>query len=97
MSAAAEADVLILGAGGAGLRCAIHAARRGRRVVVVDHAKKIGGQILIPGGGRYQLHERRRRAGSIHSEESALLEIRALALCAGGLRPDGPRSWHSVP
>src|SRR3954467_15611922 len=32
--------------------CAIHAGRRGRRVVLVDHAKKLGGKILISGGGR---------------------------------------------
>ena len=45
-------DVLIIGAGGAGLMCASHAGRRGRRVLVLDHAKKIGGKILISGGGR---------------------------------------------
>jgi predicted Rossmann fold flavoprotein len=45
-------DVLILGAGGAGMMCAIHAARRGRSVLLVDHGSKIGGKILISGGGR---------------------------------------------
>lgn len=45
-------DAIILGAGGAGLMCAIHAGRRGRRVLVLDHAEKIGGKILISGGGR---------------------------------------------
>ena len=45
-------DVVILGAGGAGMMCAIHAARRGRQVVLIDHASKIGGKILISGGGR---------------------------------------------
>src|SRR4051812_31579706 len=45
-------EVLIIGAGGAGLMCAIHAARRGRRVLVLDHAKRLGGKILISGGGR---------------------------------------------
>lgn len=45
-------DVIILGAGGAGMMCAIHAGRRGRRVLLIDHAKKIGGKILISGGGR---------------------------------------------
>lgn len=47
-----EADVVILGAGGAGMMCAIRAGRRGRSVVLLDHAKKIGGKILISGGGR---------------------------------------------
>lgn len=45
-------DVVILGAGGAGMMCAIHAGKRGRSVLLVDHARKIGGKILIAGGGR---------------------------------------------
>ena len=45
-------DVIIIGAGGAGMMCGMQAARRGRRVVILDHAKKIGGKILISGGGR---------------------------------------------
>jgi hypothetical protein len=45
-------DVIVLGAGGAGMMCAIQAGRRGRRVVLLDHSKKIGGKILISGGGR---------------------------------------------
>lgn len=45
-------DVLILGAGAAGLFCAIEAAGRGRRVAVLEHADRIGKKILISGGGR---------------------------------------------
>lgn len=45
-------DVAVVGAGAAGLMCAITAAGRGRRVVVLDHARKLGGKILISGGGR---------------------------------------------
>jgi len=45
-------DVLILGAGAAGLMCAIEAGRRGRRVAVLDHADRPGKKILISGGGR---------------------------------------------
>ncbi|ODN72089.1 NAD(P)/FAD-dependent oxidoreductase [Methylobrevis pamukkalensis] len=45
-------DVVILGAGAAGLMCAIAAGQRGCRVVVLDHAPKIGSKILISGGGR---------------------------------------------
>ena len=45
-------DVLILGAGAAGLMCAIEAGKRGRRVVVIDHARKPGEKIRISGGGR---------------------------------------------
>ncbi len=45
-------DVVILGAGAAGLFCAIEAAKRGRKVAVIDHAKRLGGKILMSGGGR---------------------------------------------
>jgi predicted Rossmann fold flavoprotein len=47
-----EFDVVVLGAGAAGMRCAIEAGRRGRRVLVVDHAKAAGEKIRISGGGR---------------------------------------------
>jgi len=45
-------DVIILGAGAAGLMCAITAARRGRRVLVLDRSNKVGKKILMSGGGR---------------------------------------------
>jgi predicted Rossmann fold flavoprotein len=47
-----QADVVVLGAGAAGLMCALTAGRRGRRVVVLDHAAGAGEKILISGGGR---------------------------------------------
>jgi predicted Rossmann fold flavoprotein len=46
------ADVVIIGAGAAGLMCAIEAGRRGRRAVVLEHNRQIGRKILISGGGR---------------------------------------------
>ena len=45
-------DVIILGAGAAGLMCAIEAGKRGRRVLVLERADRIGKKILISGGGR---------------------------------------------
>jgi predicted Rossmann fold flavoprotein len=45
-------DVIIIGAGAAGLFCAAQAARRGRRVLLLDHAAEPGAKILISGGGR---------------------------------------------
>jgi predicted Rossmann fold flavoprotein len=45
-------DIVILGGGAAGLFCAFHAARRGRRVRVVERANKVGKKILMSGGGR---------------------------------------------
>jgi predicted Rossmann fold flavoprotein len=45
-------DVTIIGASASGLMCAIEAGRRGRKVVVLDHAPKAGKKILIAGGGK---------------------------------------------
>ena len=45
-------DVIVLGAGAAGMFCAIEAGRRGRRVALLDHAKAPGEKIRISGGGR---------------------------------------------
>ena len=45
-------DVVVAGAGAAGLMCAIRAGQRGRRVLLLDHAEKVGKKILISGGGR---------------------------------------------
>ena len=45
-------DVIIIGAGAAGLMSAIESGKRGRKVLLVDHAKKIGEKIRISGGGR---------------------------------------------
>ena len=47
-----KADVAILGGGAAGLMCAIEAGKRGRKVVLIEKAKKVGKKILISGGGR---------------------------------------------
>lgn len=45
-------DVVIIGAGAAGMMCAIEAGKRGRNVLVLDHAKSAGEKIRISGGGR---------------------------------------------
>ncbi len=45
-------DVVIIGAGAAGLMCALTAAGRGRNVLLIDHANKAGKKILMSGGGR---------------------------------------------
>jgi predicted Rossmann fold flavoprotein len=45
-------DVVIIGAGAAGLMCALTAAARGRRVLLIEHANKAGKKILMSGGGR---------------------------------------------
>jgi len=45
-------DVLIIGASASGLMCAIEAGKRGRKVIVLDHANRAGKKILMSGGGR---------------------------------------------
>lgn len=47
-----DLDVIIIGAGAAGLMCAVEANKRGRRVLALDHAAKVAQKIRISGGGR---------------------------------------------
>ena len=49
---ALKLDVIIAGAGAAGMMCAIEAARRGRSVMLLDHSTKLAEKIRISGGGR---------------------------------------------
>jgi len=51
-SSSNQYDVIIIGAGAAGLMCAATAGYRGRKVLVLDHANKPGKKILMSGGGR---------------------------------------------
>jgi predicted Rossmann fold flavoprotein len=51
-SSVKQVDVVIIGAGAAGLMCAIEAGKRGRSVVIIEHANKPGKKILMSGGGR---------------------------------------------
>ena len=50
--AGAAFDAVIIGGGAAGLMCALTAGQRGRRVLVVEHANRVGKKILMSGGGR---------------------------------------------
>jgi len=52
-------DVIVIGAGAAGLMCAMTAGQRGRRVLVIDHAEKVGKKIRISGGGRCNFTNRK--------------------------------------
>ncbi len=70
-------DTVILGAGAAGMMCAIHAASRGGRVLILDHAKAPGEKIRISGGGRCNFTNRGTSAlnflsGNPHFAKSAL-------------------------
>ena len=55
-------DVIIIGAGAAGLFCAIEAGKRGRKVLVIEHNAQIGRKILISGGGRCNFTNREVKA-----------------------------------
>ena len=57
--AAMEVEVLVIGAGAAGMMCAAEAGRRGRRVLLVDHWNRIGERIRVSGGGRCNFTNRR--------------------------------------
>ncbi len=63
-----KVDVVILGAGAAGMMCALEAGRRGRRVVLLDHAERVGKKILISGGGRCNFTNIHCRAENFLSE-----------------------------
>ncbi|MEA3043449.1 MAG: hypothetical protein QOH47_1287 [Sphingomonadales bacterium] len=95
--AAASYDVIVLGAGGAGLMCAAVAGRRGRRVLLIDHAPQAGKKILISGGGRCNftnLHSAPDRflSANPHFARSALARYRPEDFIA---LVDGYRiAWH---
>ena len=59
---------MVLGAGAAGMMCALEAGRRGRRVVLLDHAERVGKKILISGGGRCNFTNVHCRAENFLSE-----------------------------
>jgi len=70
-------DVVIIGAGAAGLMCAIEAGKCGRTVLIMDHANKPGKKILMSGGGRcnftnYYIHPDRYISHNPHFCKSAL-------------------------
>lgn len=72
-----EVDVIIIGAGAAGLMCAIEAGKRHRKVLILDHANKVGKKILMSGGGRcnftnYYIEPEKYNSHNPHFFKSAL-------------------------
>lgn len=72
-----KTEVVIVGGGAAGLMCAITASKRGRKVIVIDHANKIGKKILMSGGGRcnftnYEIEPGKYLSNNPHYCKSAL-------------------------
>jgi predicted Rossmann fold flavoprotein len=72
-----KVDVIVIGAGAAGLMCAIEAGKRSRKVLILDHANKPGKKILMSGGGRcnftnYHIHPDKFISQNPHFCKSAL-------------------------
>ncbi|MFD2264734.1 NAD(P)/FAD-dependent oxidoreductase [Lacibacterium aquatile] len=77
-----ETDILVIGAGAAGLMCAAIAGQRGRRVMLVDHNEAPGAKILISGGGRcnftnLDIQPDRFLSANAHFAKSALARYKA--------------------
>jgi len=75
-------DVVVIGAGAAGMMCAVEAARRGRRVLVLDHARTAGEKIRISGGGRCNFT-------NLHTAPDRFISANP-AFCISALRRYGP-------
>ena len=81
--------MVVVGAGAAGMMCAIEAGRRGRSVLVIDHARAPGEKIRISGGGRCNFTNLHASAEELPLGQSELLHLRAAPLHAKRLhRPD---------
>ncbi|MEL7108486.1 MAG: NAD(P)/FAD-dependent oxidoreductase [Pseudomonadota bacterium] len=90
-------DVLILGAGAAGLFCGARAAQRGRTVLVLDHAKKPAEKVRISGGGRcnftnLETEPKRFLSENPHFAKSALARYTPWDFCS--LMAEHDLTWH---
>jgi len=81
-------DVVVIGAGAAGMMCAIEAGKRGRSVLVVDHAKAPGEKIRISGGGRCNFT-------NIHATAANFLSANP-KFCVSALRRYRPRDFIAL-
>jgi predicted Rossmann fold flavoprotein len=81
-------DVIVIGAGAAGMMCAIAAGQRGRRVLVVDHAKAAGEKIRISGGGRCNFT-------NIHTAPANFLSANP-SFCISALRRYRPQDFIAL-
>jgi predicted Rossmann fold flavoprotein len=63
-------DVVVLGAGAAGMMCAFEAGKRGRRVLLLEHSERVGQKILISGGGRCNFTNIHAKAENFLSENA---------------------------
>ncbi len=78
-------EVVVIGAGAAGMMCALEAGKRGRRVLVLDHARAAGEKIRISGGGRCNFTNLRTRPEAFLSQNPRF--------CVSALSRYGPRDF----
>ncbi|MDB5921965.1 MAG: hypothetical protein JWN13_901 [Betaproteobacteria bacterium] len=81
-------DVIVVGAGAAGMMCAAVAGQRGRRVLLVEHSTKLGEKIRISGGGRCNFT-------NVHTKPEAFLSRNA-AFCRSALARYTPRDFITL-
>ena len=81
-------DVIIIGAGAAGLMCAIEASKRGRRVLILDQAEKVAQKIRISGGGRANFT-------NIHCTPANFLSDNP-RFCISALKRYGPKDFIAL-
>ena len=75
-------DVVVIGAGAAGMMCAATAGARGRRVLLIEHYPKLGEKIRISGGGRCNFTNLHATPANYLSQNPGFLPLRARALHA---------------
>jgi predicted Rossmann fold flavoprotein len=81
-------DVVVVGAGAAGMMCAAEAGRRGRKVLILDHAKDPGEKIRISGGGRCNFT-------NVHASPANFLSSNR-GFCISALRRYTPRDFIAL-
>ncbi len=90
-------DAMIVGGGAAGLMCALTAGRRGKRVLVVEHANRVGKKILMSGGGRCNFTNTGATPAELPVGQPAFLQVGAGALHAVAFHRHGRAPRHRVP
>ncbi len=94
--AASAFDVIIVGAGAAGLMCALTAGQRGRKVLLLDHANRVGAKILISGGGRCNFTNLHSAPDRFLSGNPDFCRSALAPLYAGGFHRAGGAPPHSL-
>ncbi len=93
-------DVVIVGAGAAGLFCAAQAGQRGLRVLLIDHAERVAEKIRISGGGRCNFTNRHldpaHRPPALPGAEPAICPLGPVALYAAALYRLGEKTRHRL-